>query len=1296
MRDPDLLPRYGRCSGGGSGRTNDEGYSTVLQTLVRRPTVPWMNTDRFPGERELVQKRTFTRWINLHLGKCDPPMEVHDLFQDIQDGRILMALLEELSGCKLLHGFKKSSHRIFRLNNIAKVLSFLEERNVKLVSIDASDVADGNSSIILGLIWNIILFFQIKELTGNIKSQFPSCSSLSSIPTSSDSDTSHSSTPSEERRLPSVPARDHGKAIKKLLQWVQKRTRKYGVAVHDFGKSWTSGLAFLAVIKSIDTSLVDMRRALLRSSRENVEEAFRTAHYSLGIPRLLEPEDVTINPPDEQSIMTYVAQFLEHFPDTEEPEEPRVVIERSISMGRLSSCDSDSDHIRNGVLYGHLRERPHMVHKNWVKPPPKILISSLSVDRGVFSPTSPTAGARSWASEDSLEKSPPEEDVSTSMGGDVQGPRRQIFTTPAPNSPLSSYVHSPICSSVSESVNSESVNSESVISDSAIGSPDSWMEGDVRMTPERFGGSRSDSSLCDSGTAWDVSGPLTTPEEVTAIDEGLSPLSVGIPLDEQSIPKMFIDEGIYSMSSMESTQERIQVQSDKEEEDNKAEEAKSYIQDVDQDMVCEHASNQKEVEDKADGDSEQMDTSQPQRDHVCAEQLSSLGPSDERNLNFSEDDHSLESEGTNQSQSNSNHIPLTSDLFEELEEKNDVQMSSQRESECAREAAELNGESKDHEGQLNVKSRSVSGRNGVETACEGQESLSEGKVEKKGISKEKHSEAKEYSERQEEANKRVLNGLADPQKHTGTKSYDFAANTHSEQHEAVDQSLTNQDGSSKPSRDHSTNHNCSRVSVTSDQTEEAKDRAFSPKRENQDGDKDLDRTGTSGNQEIDTDVNNETLNEKSCTSIAEDGDKATESALLGGLLEEKFKPIPTEQTREVAYQDSVDVNQHDTVRLSETDSAGSEATNNAEITTTPQPYGCLQDDQNNDVRTTTEINKLDTPPPLRAIDTKGHPVDSDLRDTERDATDQLDCHHVKTGTLLSVEEAAIAQLNRSNPDDSWSNCETGSMSYSRFSDPSDMDLFHTDADRSSPLEELVSERLEPMDMFYPDKEELMYTEPPEEDVESQWSVFSVSALQPAPASEPLPETHTPQQTHGNSLTETHPPDELDKELKCTVHLATQEQEVAELRQEGETPSEAQEQPRCVGEMMGEDGGHTASEGANLCDLGGTRAGSPSSARENTKPLRSEAESSRTPHDSLIPTDLRHRLLANSNEALDNRPNVSTVETHDNNSDPGRRQSSLPVTDLYMLLLLWMLLYCLWVLPQIDLRTLPGLLLNLDH
>ncbi|KAM7025894.1 calmin isoform 2-T2 [Acridotheres tristis] len=265
-------------------------------------------------ERENVQKRTFTRWINLHLGKCKPPLKVKDLFIDIQDGKILMALLEVLSGQKLMHEYKSSTHRIFRLNNIAKALKFLEDSNVKLVSIDAAEIADGNSSLVLGLIWNIILFFQIKELTGNLNRN-SSSSSLSSGPSGPESDTSPS-TPSVERNM-SITVKDQRKAIRALLIWVQRKTRKYGVAVQDFTSSWRSGLAFLAVIKAIDCTLVDMKHALEKSARENLEDAFSIAQNKLGVPRLLEPEDIMVESPDEQSIVTYVAQFLEHFPELE-------------------------------------------------------------------------------------------------------------------------------------------------------------------------------------------------------------------------------------------------------------------------------------------------------------------------------------------------------------------------------------------------------------------------------------------------------------------------------------------------------------------------------------------------------------------------------------------------------------------------------------------------------------------------------------------------------------------------------------------------------------------------------------------------------------------------------------------------------------------------------------------------------------------------------------------------------------------------------------------------------------------
>ncbi|XP_052002056.1 calmin-like [Xyrauchen texanus] len=448
-------------------------------------------------EREMVQKRTFTRWMNLHLEKCNPSMEVRDLFRDIQDGRILMVLLEELSGCKLLHGFKPSSHRIFRLNNIAKVLTFLEERNVKLVSIDATDIADGNPSIVLGLIWNIILFFQIKELTGNIKSQFPSSSSLSSIPTSSDSDTSHSSTPSEERK-PTIAPKGHGKVIKTLLQWVQRRTRKYGVAVQDFGKSWTSGLAFLAVIKSIDPSLVDMRRALLRSPRENIEEAFRTAHYSLGIPRLLEPEDVTLNPPEEQSIMIYVSQFLEHFPGIEE-EETSDILERSKITARTNDPPFRNDVQRKREYY--------TVKRDLVQPPPKIFISSVSEDREqITSPVpSQTPEDRPWASEGS------------SMG-----------SSPADDKPLD-------------------LNKD-VSTDSAFNSPDSWIEEPSETTQQENSQWIKDDPTIESSMPGERYS--TTPSEMTS-DLG-SPFSQVSTTENQLDQELFIDQGSYSLGSIDS------------------------------------------------------------------------------------------------------------------------------------------------------------------------------------------------------------------------------------------------------------------------------------------------------------------------------------------------------------------------------------------------------------------------------------------------------------------------------------------------------------------------------------------------------------------------------------------------------------------------------------------------------------------------------------------------------------------------------------------------------------------------
>lgn len=44
-------------------------------------------------QRDAVQKKTFTKWINFHLSKREG-LHVDDLFLDLRDGHVLISLLE--------------------------------------------------------------------------------------------------------------------------------------------------------------------------------------------------------------------------------------------------------------------------------------------------------------------------------------------------------------------------------------------------------------------------------------------------------------------------------------------------------------------------------------------------------------------------------------------------------------------------------------------------------------------------------------------------------------------------------------------------------------------------------------------------------------------------------------------------------------------------------------------------------------------------------------------------------------------------------------------------------------------------------------------------------------------------------------------------------------------------------------------------------------------------------------------------------------------------------------------------
>ncbi|XP_048352806.1 dystonin isoform X19 [Sphaerodactylus townsendi] len=232
---------------------------------------------RIADERDKVQKKTFTKWINQHLLKVRK--HVNDLYEDLRDGHNLISLLEVLSGDTLPR--EKGRMRFHRLQNVQIALDYLKKRQVKLVNIRNDDITDGNPKLTLGLIWTIILHFQISDI--------------------------HVTGESEDMS-----------AKERLLLWTQQTTEGYaGIRCENFTTCWRDGKLFNAIIHKYRPDLIDMNTVAVQSNLANLEHAFFVAE-KLGVARLLDPEDVDVSSPDEKSVITYVSSLYDAFPKVPE------------------------------------------------------------------------------------------------------------------------------------------------------------------------------------------------------------------------------------------------------------------------------------------------------------------------------------------------------------------------------------------------------------------------------------------------------------------------------------------------------------------------------------------------------------------------------------------------------------------------------------------------------------------------------------------------------------------------------------------------------------------------------------------------------------------------------------------------------------------------------------------------------------------------------------------------------------------------------------------------------------------
>lgn len=229
-----------------------------------------------------VQKKCFTNWVNARLRNAGHGSDVFvgDIQKDLCNGLVLHALLEALSGQQLPKISKTPKMRIQIIANVNTSLHFFQQQGgVRLVGISAEDVADGNIKVILGLVWMLVLRYDLHDV---------------------------------------VEAGSEEPAKVALLRWCQTATTGHaGVDVRDFTRSWHDGLAFCALIHTHRPELVDFG-SLGSGGEAAIALAFEVAEKQLGMPRLIDARDVLVA--DENSMIAVLSQFWHSF------KKPRIVI----------------------------------------------------------------------------------------------------------------------------------------------------------------------------------------------------------------------------------------------------------------------------------------------------------------------------------------------------------------------------------------------------------------------------------------------------------------------------------------------------------------------------------------------------------------------------------------------------------------------------------------------------------------------------------------------------------------------------------------------------------------------------------------------------------------------------------------------------------------------------------------------------------------------------------------------------------------------------------------------------------
>lgn len=314
-----------------------------------------------------IQKTTFMNWCNEQIKDYGVQVS-RDLAAAFEDGTLLVYLVESISTKKVGRYNKNPKLYAQKLENITAALKLLESDGIKLVNIGTEDIANGNVKLILGLVWRLILHYQISSsgsASGKqllllwLKNALPDreirnvttdwndgvalsalnefcqpglCPNYKSLDPNAKLQNSSEAMDAAEKnfKIPKVlspeffssPYVDELSMMTYLSYYTQpgsigeKRTLEYineaapGLNVKNFNTDWNDGKTLCRFLEAQCPGIIpDFENIDHKSPLENATTALKVAEEKLGVKAVVTPEEMVNPDVDELSIMAYMLQF---------------------------------------------------------------------------------------------------------------------------------------------------------------------------------------------------------------------------------------------------------------------------------------------------------------------------------------------------------------------------------------------------------------------------------------------------------------------------------------------------------------------------------------------------------------------------------------------------------------------------------------------------------------------------------------------------------------------------------------------------------------------------------------------------------------------------------------------------------------------------------------------------------------------------------------------------------------------------------------------------------------------------